>query len=742
MREAVPGDGEREEVPAAAAPPSLRRPVAWFLGHLVLAWISLLPLSLSPGSRLADDGDAPQGAWILWWSASHLTSPASLLDANVYYPHPRGLLYSEPLLSQAALALPLQHALGEPVLVNNLLVLLTLAASGLAAQMLLRALGAGEWPAAVGAVAYVLNAYTFAQLPRLQLISLQWLPLALLALHRLCADGRRRHAWKLAAWSVLLGLACLYYLAFYALALLVLAPPLLLAARRRLSTRTLAHLAIAGLLAAAPLLAIAVPYARLYARYGFAGEGAGTEVLAFFLPSAPTLLYPIAPQALRSNSHFLSPLLLALALVGAVSSLRRARGASRLTLGAYLTMGALALALACGRDMVLAGEPLFPGPFRLLQLFSPFAKLRDPGRFTVLTVLAASVFAALGAERLLGALRPSRRIAAVAALAALLIAEQWSPGTTRGVEIPTGPRTPEVYRWLAAQPGSGPVAELPVLEWRFVRFTSLDALFSSGHGRPILFARPSFFPPALEYLAWLLRDFPDPAPVTVLRALRVELAVVHPARWESGGRRLRRRLERGDPALRLVHESAGSGDPATNHLQLGGERVYEVTPLAAEGSPLACSCREIERGGIRISGSGSGDPALAVDGRLETRWVSGDAQRAGDFLELRFDRPRRVARVEVAMTYPYGEFARALDFEGTNAGAVRPFVRRPDVWQDIALVRRLVESPVGARLRYDLEPQMVDALRLRIVDTESGLPPWSVPEIHVFEEDPVAPPSQ
>ena len=78
--------------------------LAFFLGYLTIAVVLLAPMSLSPANRLADDGDSLQGLWIIWWGSSHLFPElGQLFDANSYYPHPLGLAYSEPMLTEAIL---------------------------------------------------------------------------------------------------------------------------------------------------------------------------------------------------------------------------------------------------------------------------------------------------------------------------------------------------------------------------------------------------------------------------------------------------------------------------------------------------------------------------------------------------------------------------------------------------------------------------------------------------------------
>ena len=59
--------------------------------------------------------------------------PADLFDANIFFPLPNTLAYSEHLFSTALLALPIQHFFNEPVVTYNLSLLATfpLAAFGM-----------------------------------------------------------------------------------------------------------------------------------------------------------------------------------------------------------------------------------------------------------------------------------------------------------------------------------------------------------------------------------------------------------------------------------------------------------------------------------------------------------------------------------------------------------------------------------------------------------------------------------
>ena len=88
------------------------------------------------------------------------------------------------MLGIAPLAAPWLYATGNALLAQNLALLLTLALAGWATYLLVRDLVGREDAAILSGVIYAFNTYNLHEVPRLQLLSAQWLPLALLYLHR------------------------------------------------------------------------------------------------------------------------------------------------------------------------------------------------------------------------------------------------------------------------------------------------------------------------------------------------------------------------------------------------------------------------------------------------------------------------------------------------------------------------------------------------------------------------------
>lgn len=711
--------------------------LALFLGYLALSIVLLLPMSLSSASRLPDDGDSLQGLWIVWWGASHIFSePSRLFDANSYYPHPLGLAYSEPMLGEAILAWPLMEAFSNRVLATNLLTYLSLALTAYACHLLVRELTGSRMGAFVAALFYAFNAYVLSHLAQLQLVSLQWIPLALLALHRFFVRGGKRYAFGFAASLTLVGLSSFYYLAFFSIALAILLPGYLWAFRTRVRGQALALLAAGGLGSAVIVLGVALPYQQLYAHYGFTGEPATLDLRAFFEPPPQSLLFgDLSP--FRLTSYFLGYVALGLGIWGVVSLVRggsTSDGDTPLTIWiAYGLTGILAFVFAAGPHIWIDGRYLGPGPFELLRIAGPFAKLREPARIAVLVYLTLAVLIGRGISRLFGGLSAPKQLACVALAGGLVVAEQWSPRRTQGMEVPAAETLPPVYHFLRHYPEPGAVAELPVRPFSQIRKTSMEAYFATFHERPILFSKPSFYPPAMELLQWELRNFPDERSLSLLRALDVPLALVHPKRWETNRRHYLRRLDRFADAMTLIRSFADRDEPLWRRYQLGGERLYRLTPKRDVGAPRACECREIDRTTFRLEANGVTSPELATDGDRLTKWTTGEMQQKGFFFEIGFGRPRRPVRIEIEMAFPYGEFARNLTVNGYVGRRAHRIGQVEDIAYQANLVRQLVADPTKARLRYDLEPMTVERLRMFIQRTEEGTIGWSIPEIHVYE---------
>jgi hypothetical protein len=165
-----------------------------------------------------DFGDPLLNCWILAWDATHFGR--GWWNANIFYPHPLALAYSEHLAAQAGQILPIYLTTGNAILCYNLLFLSTFVLSGLGSFLLVRELTDDFQASLVAGVAYAFAPYRFASVPHLQVLSASWMPFVLYGFRRYFATVSTSRvplalAGAAAAWIVQ-NLSCGYYLVFFA----------------------------------------------------------------------------------------------------------------------------------------------------------------------------------------------------------------------------------------------------------------------------------------------------------------------------------------------------------------------------------------------------------------------------------------------------------------------------------------------------------------------------------------------
>ena len=143
------------------------RRLAAFAICLLLAVAHTWPLALAPGrNSLNHNADAELNAWIMAWVAHQLPrDPRHLFDANIFYPAPDALAFSEPLIVPALMGAPLAWIGASPVLVHNLILILGLALTAFAACVVIEAWTGSLAAGLLAGSALAFNTHTLTRLP-------------------------------------------------------------------------------------------------------------------------------------------------------------------------------------------------------------------------------------------------------------------------------------------------------------------------------------------------------------------------------------------------------------------------------------------------------------------------------------------------------------------------------------------------------------------------------------------------
>lgn len=523
----------------------------------VLTVIMAAPWSLHPASRVVvDNPDTQLFLWTLGWDAHALaTNPLGIFDANIFYPFPNTLAYSENAIGSAFLAAPIIWLTGDLVLALNLVLLLSTALCGVGAYVLGRRLGLSTAAAILTGLVFAFAPTRFFRMSQLHLVAVQWLPLTLAATHAYLHDGRRRDLRLALGGFTLQALASGHGAVMLVVSLAALLAHHVVAQGGRLDLRRrLADAGWTGALLLLPALLLLMPYRRARADIGLDRTLERWGVTPDSFLATPSLvdrwlLRLVTTHDMNAGaSAFLFPgvlvlLLAALALwPGGVPALPRRH------IGLYAVLAALSLAFFAG------------GPFDLwpwVHAWPGFNFIRVPSRFMILTTLALAVLAGAGFERLTRRL-PAPRRAAAGLVAGLLVLAECSAHPFDGV--PFVLPAPGIVTWVAAQPRPFVVAEVPVPRasegGAFERFQTAAMLHSTAHWQPTVHGYSGIQPPLHARIYADLHDFPDPRSIATLREFKVTYVLVHRALYaEEAWQDLSARL-RATPHLRLVHDGA------------------------------------------------------------------------------------------------------------------------------------------------------------------------------------------
>jgi len=489
-----------------------------------LAVVHTWPLAagLTSWSRL-DNADTALNAWILAWVAHQLPiDPRHLFDANIFYPEPRTLAFSEHMIVQGVIGLPL-FALGwSAVTVYNVLVLVGFALSGLAMAVVVERWTGSRRAGLVAGLAYAFNAHTMVRFGHMQALHVQFLPLALAAIHDLLDRPEWTAAARLALWCALQALTSNYLLVMTALAMVVSAAAAPAAWRGAGGRQRAGQVVVAAAACGLVLLPFLWPYYQANRTQGLVRS---FDEVAFYsgqwrdyLATGGRLHYAAWSHRFFTHATPLFPGITVLLLAGAAL-------AAPATWRAHRTRAMIALAVVA---VVLSFGAAVPGYRWLYDHVALLQGIRAVARFGWLWLLALAVLAGVGLARL--ERRWPDRAGLVAAAAAALV-------TVEAARLPVGytrfDGLPAIYRHVAALPPAV-IAEFPFPDPAVIQDNGPYVIASTTHFQPMLNGYSGFTPASYFIHAAVARRFPSAESVREFGYLGVTHLVVHAARLGDG----------------------------------------------------------------------------------------------------------------------------------------------------------------------------------------------------------------
>ena len=515
---------------------------------IVTAWLTW-PLFSRLAIGLNASADPLLNIWTLGWNFYILPrDPMSLFDANIFFPRPDTLAYSEHLFGIAILTWPVYLLSNNLVLSYNLALAASFVLSGTGMYLLVYQLTGNRWAALASGLAFLALPFRFLHLLHIQLVTFQWFPFSFYCLVRFLQYGRKRQLLGVVVFSLLQILSCNYYAVYLVTAMVLFTLVLVVVGRGLVSVPKLIQLTGGVAIVAALSIPFFLPYQRNRTEQGFYRRY--EDVVHF---SASPLDY-LRPSAFNKAPHFawlprqeqsekaLFPgfVLLTLGMIGVIigyqSTVKSSIG--RVFYWFCLSLAGVAFILSLGPQLGWRGYTLDLPYLSLYRHVPGFNSMRAPARLAVLVLFAWTTLSGWTIHLLVKHGNRYRHFMGSAIIFLLLFEYQ-----TYSLEriFPPAPEIPVVHQWLSEQDMNAAFLVLPIHEGQAIVEESRNMFYSTLHFKPLVNGFSGWWPNDYWETVGRLRHFPTSRILEFLeRSSPVRFVIIH---YDAISQPRRRHLE-------------------------------------------------------------------------------------------------------------------------------------------------------------------------------------------------------
>ncbi|HEX6322804.1 MAG TPA: hypothetical protein VFZ36_03690 [Vicinamibacterales bacterium] len=260
------------------------------LGYAALTLILTWPAWFKAADhQLAGGADPWLYIWTIGWNVHALTTaPWAIFDANIFYPHPNTLAYSEHLIGTVLFAAPVVWLTGSQLLATNVVAVTSVFLSAVGAYVLVRRLGLSAAAAFLAGLIFAFTPPRFQRIYQLHLTTIQWIPFALAYLHTYFQSGRARDLRWAAAFFSLQALTSGHGTAMLTLGGAMVIAHRFLTGEPLALARRIRDIGVTGVLLLTPVIFVAVHFWRARREVGLVRQLDDAGVTAVSWVSSPS----------------------------------------------------------------------------------------------------------------------------------------------------------------------------------------------------------------------------------------------------------------------------------------------------------------------------------------------------------------------------------------------------------------------------------------------------------------------
>lgn len=495
-------------------------------------------------------------AWIFNWNIHSLLTGNFLhiFEANIYYPFPNSLAYSDFLFPSSLIALVPFLLLHEPIIPSNVTFFSSFVLLGFFTYLLSYSITKNFFASLLSGLLVIFSPITIDKRVHLQMLALEWIPLSLLFFLRFLKTDKFRYLLL----SLLFFIIQTYnnFLAGYFLVFsLTLLSGFLSFSNKIMRKKLLVWKNVFAVFAAfLVILPICIPYYTVSKRYDYVRNIRDTihfaiqpedllvtdehsrmhTFLTFFLKS------PSYPPYAEIQPGFVGVVFMLVSIATLIYLFRRKK--KHILLAPLVTIALLGFILAFGPALHWARRTihqpfLLPLPYALLYYVAPgFQGFRNSARFEMLFILTMPIAGAIMLTEFLKNKKLWLQILLYSILIFGTVAEFNFP--LKFEYAPTFAQFPPVYTWIRRETAlQSVILEVPMYNWDNNPFGNnqevMREYYSTIHFRKIVGGGSGFSPPPWQQFAiHMFNDFPSPQTIREAKRIGVTFIIVHKKEYD------------------------------------------------------------------------------------------------------------------------------------------------------------------------------------------------------------------
>lgn len=515
--------------------------IYFFIGSLYVTY----PLISNFTSALSSKGDELLITWILNWNIhAFFSNPLNIFNANIYYPYLNSLAFSDSFFTSALISIIPVKIFNEPVVAYNFNILFSLITLGFFTYLFTYYLTKNHFSAVISGTLVVFSTYTLNRTMHLQLISIQWIPLALLFFLKFARSGIFKYLLLSSLFFILQTANSFlpgYFLIICFLSFLLIFYLKEKSFFNRFFTKKVFLLClITGLI----LLPLTIPYFQVSKEFNYTRDIRDAIHFAnrleyIFYPNDKTRLKNFLLTTVYANDKgpykydgYFSG---ALFILTGVSLIYFFVKKIDIVYISFLFIGISSFILSLGPVFQWGGKVIkypfmIPLPYALFYYLVPgFKGFRNSARWEMLTVFAFSVTVGLMLSTIFKKRSKLFKLLITIIICGSVFLEFNFPITI--VSIPKISEFPSVYSYIKTLPEDTVIIEMPIYNWNMLPYSREELLreyFSTLHFKKMVNGGSGFSPPPWQELVKeILFEFPSPKSITLLKAMKVNYIIVH-----------------------------------------------------------------------------------------------------------------------------------------------------------------------------------------------------------------------